>query len=354
LPSRDKDLPVRDNDVPIRASILRGLPTLIAELGGQGERFLTAYGVDEQLIAQHDAFVSLRLVERILEDAARLLGVFDFGLRMAAQQDPHILGPLAIAMENSRTIGDALDCADRFLFVLSPALSHEVIPDPLENPGVVAIRYASTTGTASPQSIDYGLGLVHRVVTLVNGGGPYGLRSVQLPHPPLAGESVYRDYFGTDVGFDSAHASLRLPRQLLSVPVRGGNDLLRDIAVDYLETHFGHEDVPVADLVTAVLEGQTGPDRPDLAKVARILSVHPRTLQRLLADEGVAFKDLVDGVRREQARDLIIGTSLTFSQIAAQVGLREQSSLTRAVRRWFGTSPSRLRSTANDRPELMG
>ena len=345
---------MRDNDLPIRASILRGLPALIAELGGPGEEFLGAYGVDERLTTQHDAFVSLRLVEQILEDAASRLGVMDFGLRMASEQDPDILGPLAIAMENSRTIGDALACADRFLFVLSPALSHEVIPDPLENPGVVAIRYASTTGTASPQSIDYGLGMVHRVVTLVHGGMPYGLRSVQLPHPQLAPESVYREHFGTEVGFDCAHAALRLPRHLLSVPVSGGNELLRDIAVDYLETHFGHDEVPIADLVTAILEGQAGPDRPDLAKVARILSLHPRTLQRLLADEGVGFKDLVDGVRRDQSRTLITTTDLPFSQIAAQVGLREQSSLTRAVRRWFGTSPSQLRSAANDRPELMG
>lgn len=341
---------MRDTDVPIRASILRGLPALITRLGGRGEEFLAAYGIDERLTAQHDTFISMRLVERVMEDAARRLGVPDFGLRMAAQQDPHILGPLAIAMENSPTVGDALECANRFLFVLSPALSHEVIPDPLENPGVLAIRYASTTGTASPQSIDYGLGMVHRVVTLVSGGGAYGLRSVQLPHPPLALEAVYREHFGAEVAFDSSDAVLRVPRQLLAVPVSGGNELLRDIAVDFLETHFGQDEVPVSDLVTVILEGQLGPDRPDLAKVARLLSLHPRSLQRLLASEGVGFKDLVDRVRREQARKLITTTDLSFSQIAVQVGLREQSSLTRAVQRWFGTSPSGLRRAAIDPP----
>ena len=339
---------MRDNDVPIRASILRGLPALITEFGGQGQQFLAAYGIDEGLTAQNDAYISVRLVERVLEDAARILDVPDFGLRMAAQQDPHILGPLAIAMENSPTVGDALECANRFLFVLSPALSHEVIPDPLENPGVLALRFASTTGTGSPQSIDYGIGMVHRVVTLVNGGGSYGLRSVQLPHPPLASETAYREHFGAEVTFNSERAVLRVPRQLVSVPVSGGNDLLRSIAMDFLETHFAHEDVPVSDLVTAMLEGQLGPDRPDLAKVARLLSLHPRSLQRLLADEGVGFKDLVDRVRREQARKLITTTDLSFTQIAVQVGLREQSSLTRAVQRWFGTSPSGLRRAGAD------
>lgn len=341
---------MRDSDLPIRAAILRGLPALVSEVGGSGDGFLAAYGVDERLPDQHDAFVSMRLVERILEDAARRLDVPDLGLRMAAQQDPHVLGPLAIAMENSRTVGDAIDCANRFLVVLSPALSQEVIPDPLGNSAVLGVRFASPSGSLAPQSIDYGLGMVHRVVTLVSGGGSYGLRLVQLPHPALAAEEVYRQHFGAEVTFDCPDAVLRVPRQLFSVPVSGGNEMLRDIAIDYLESHFGHEEVPVSDLVMAILEGQPGPDRPDLAKVARLLNLHPRSLQRLLAAEGVGFKDLVGRVRREQARKLITTTDLSFTRIAVQVGLREQSSLTRAVRRWFGTSPSDLRQTAREQP----
>ena len=336
---------MRDNDLPIRASMLRGLLELVTELGGTGEGLFASYGVEEQVTLEQDAFISLRLVERILEDTARRLDVPDLGLRLAARQDVHVLGPVAIAMENSHTVGDALDCANRFLLVVSPALSHQVIPDPLGNRALLAIRFASKTGTASPQSIDYGLGMVHRVVGLLSGGG-YGLRSVQLPHPRLAPEAAYREHFGADVSFDCADALLRIPRQLLAVPVEGGNELLREIAMDFLESHFGHEEVPISDLVSAILEGQPGPDRPDLAKVARLLNLHPRSLQRLLAGEGVAFKDLVDRARRAHAHTLITTTDLSFSQVAVQVGLREQSSLTRSVQRWFGTSPSELRRAA--------
>ena len=56
-------------------------------------------------------------------------------------------------------------------------------------------------------------------------------------------------------------------------------------------------------------------------------------------------------VRRQQTLNLITSTDLSFSQVAVRVGLREQSSLTRAVRRWFGMSPSRLRS-AGPSPRL--
>ncbi|WP_457112342.1 AraC family transcriptional regulator ligand-binding domain-containing protein [Marmoricola sp. URHA0025 HA25] len=336
---------MRDTDLPIRASVLDGLSALVTELGGSGDDFLAAYGVDALTPTSRDAFISLRLVERILDDAAHQLDAFDVGLRMAAQQDLNILGPLAIAMENSPTVGDALECANRFLFVLSPALSHAVVPDPLGNPGVLGVRFANSLGDGWPQGIDYGLGVTHRAVALVAGGVPYGLRSVQLPHARLAPESVYRDHFGAEVAFDCPDAVLRVPRQIMDLPVQGGNHLLLDIAMDFLESHFSDRAVPVSELVSVILTAQLGPEQPDLAKAARLLDLHPRSLQRLLTSEGVGFKDLVDRARRQHALDLITTTRLSFSQIAALVGMREQSSLTRAARRWFGMSPSQLRSS---------
>jgi AraC-like DNA-binding protein len=342
---------LQDTEMPIRASTLRGFAALVSSLGGSGQELLAESGLDEKEIARRDAFVSVRLLERLLEDAACRLAVPDFGLRMAAQQELQFLGPVAIAMENSRTIGEAVDCAKRYLFIHSPALSVEPIADPLGNPKVIGLRYLLGTPNASPQTTDYGIGIVHRVMVLINGDAPYGLQSVQLPHPCLAPVAAYRVFFGAQVRFDATNAVLRIPRRLLSTPVSGGNELLRDIAIDYLETHFGNKQLPVSDLVAEIVADHLGFYSPDLPKVARLLKLHPRTLQRTLATEGKTFNGIVDEVRQTQTLNLITKTDLSFSQIATQVGLREQSSLARAVRRWFHTSPSLLRSTTVDRTD---
>jgi AraC-like DNA-binding protein len=335
---------LRDTELPIRASTLRGFSALVTALGGAGRELLAASGVDEKEIAGRDTFVSVRLLEQLLEDASARLSVPDLGLRMAAQQGLDFMGPVAIAMENSRTIGEAVECAKRYLSVHSPAMSLEPIADPSGSPEVVGLRYRLATANASPQTTDYGIGIVHRVMLVINGGAPYGLRSVQLPHPRLAPEAVYRDFFGAPVRFDASNALLRVPRQLLLAPISGGNELLREIAIDYLETHFRHEQLPVSDLVAEIIADHLGFDSPDLPKVARLLKLHPRTLQRLLSREGRTFNEIVDEVRQSQTLNLITTTGLSFSQIATRVGMREQSSLARAVRRWFNTSPSRLRS----------
>jgi AraC-like DNA-binding protein len=174
-------------------------------------------------------------------------------------------------------------------------------------------------------------------------GRHHALRSVQLPHSRLAPEAAYRDFFGAPVTFDANNAVLRMPRQFLSAPISGGNELLREIAIDYLEAHF-HRQSPVSDLVAEIVADHLGFDSPDLTTVARLTNLHPRTLQRLLSREGRTFNEIVDQVRQRQTLNLITTTGLSFSQIATRVGLREQSSLARAVRRWFNTSPSRLRS----------
>src|SRR5206468_6475290 len=118
-------------------------------------------------------------------------------------------------------------------------------------------------------------------------------------------------FFGAPVRFDANNAVLRIPRQLLAAPASGGNELLREIAIDYLETHFGHEHIPVSDLVAEIIADHLGFDSPDLPKVARLLKLHPRTLQRLLSREGRTFNEIVDEVRQTQTLNLITKTDLS-------------------------------------------
>jgi len=170
----------------VRAAGLRGLPALIDDLGGDGRALFAAYGVAAALVDTDDAVIPSMVAGRLLETAAADRDCPDLGLRLAARQDTAILGPLAIAIENSATLGEALDCATRFLFVHSPALTIAQVADPSGRPGVVGLRYGSTEmDPMPPQVCDNGLGLLHRITVLLS-GGRYGLRSVHLTHRPLA------------------------------------------------------------------------------------------------------------------------------------------------------------------------
>ncbi|MDX5565554.1 helix-turn-helix transcriptional regulator [Streptomyces sp. ID05-04B] len=88
----------------------------------------------------------------------------------------------------------------------------------------------------------------------------------------------------------------------------------------------------------------TVPARIDV--IAEWLHLHPRTLQRRLAREGTSFQAILDEVRKNAAHRLLTGTDMPFSQVASMVELAGQAALTRAVRRWFGRTPSQVRREA--------
>ncbi|MCE3550698.1 AraC family transcriptional regulator [Pseudonocardia sp. RS11V-5] len=328
-----------------RAGVLRGLPAVVDRLGGDGTALLARFRVPGEAL-DTDAMLPVRLIARILETAAAELDRPDLGLLLAEQQDTGVFGPLAPALENARTFDDALQIATRFLFVRSPGVVVEQSDDPEATAGVVAIVLRTgEAGPAAPQLTDYGLGLLHRVVVLLY-GGRYGLRAVHLPHAPLAPVARYVDWFGADVRFDRPEPLLRVPSQLLRTAVPGNNPVLREIALDYMASHFGEPGRAVTSQVRMLLARSLGSAPVSIEAVARSLATPPRTLQRRLAAEGTTFETVLDEVRRDTAHRLVTETDVPLSQVAALVGFTRQSTLTRAVHRWFGCTPRALRKAA--------
>lgn len=336
----------------IRAASLRGFVPLVRELGGDPEGYLRRFGIPAATLASDDGLLPITEHDLMLDTVAEELGCPDVGLRLASFQDLSILGPLALAIESSSNVAEALQCASRFMFVHSPALSVGVEPDPRGSRGVIAVTYRKDLRESpySPQAMELGLGLFHRVaVSLL--GSITGLRSVELSHAPLSPVSRYLDFFGVDVKFGSGMAALRLERQLLDAQFAGADEGIRRLAIEYLAREYPDPSGMVSVQVRRVLVGSLGVAVavPSLGSSARLLGMHPRTLQRRLAQEDTTHETILDDVRREAARRLIATTDLPLTQVGLLVGFAEQSTLSHAVRRWFGVSPRELRGAAGRR-----
>jgi AraC-like DNA-binding protein len=81
------------------------------------------------------------------------------------------------------------------------------------------------------------------------------------------------------------------------------------------------------------------------AGIARLFSMHRRTLNRHLHTEGLGFRQLANEVRFEIACELLANTDMALSQIAAVLRYSELSAFTRAFRRWSGQTPSAWRTS---------
>jgi AraC-like DNA-binding protein len=98
-------------------------------------------------------------------------------------------------------------------------------------------------------------------------------------------------------------------------------------------------------VVAELLRAELGviEDHPSLESVASRLRIGPRTLQRRLVDEGLSFRDLLNDVRTERARELLTETEAPVIDIAVELGYSSATHFTRAFRRSTGHTPSDLR-----------
>lgn len=78
---------------------------------------------------------------------------------------------------------------------------------------------------------------------------------------------------------------------------------------------------------------------PTIEHVARLLRMPVRTLQRRLRQSGFSYSALVEETRFELACRLLDEPHAQVAAVAKALGYTDQSSFSRAFRRWSGMSP---------------
>jgi AraC-like DNA-binding protein len=339
----------------IRSAGLRGLRAVVAELGGDAETYARMAGLPVEALDSDDVLVEDVALAALLELAAADRRCADLGLRVAARQDLTMLGSLALAIQHSPTVGDALECTTKYLFVHGRSLSLTLGPDPGGRADGAALYYRPCTTAGPVQGTDLALGFIHRAMRYLH-QGDYGLYGVALPYAPAAPPERYQEFFGAPVRFRQPlqAALLRVPRSLLDREIAGVNETLRRLALAFLAeqapgaaTRDPRSRAELVTRVRAVVDGSLGTRNADVAAVAGQLGLHPRTLQRRLEAHGTTFAAIVDEARRDTAYRLVTTTDLSLGQVAGMVGFAEQSALSRAARRWWGRSARAVRSEAD-------
>jgi AraC-like DNA-binding protein len=305
---------------------------------------LTRYHIPPESLDDEDALVPVRSVLNLLEDSAVATRCLDFGLRLAQSQDISVLGPLAVAMQNSPTVADALQFASRHLFVQSPALVLTVVQNSSLVPGCVELRFEILLPRepVQRQAFDLCLGDLHRILQFL-ARDHHDLKAVALPHAPVAPLSAYARFFGARVYVAQEHGGLHVGRRTLTATLQAVNESLRQIAVDYLDANFRDPGQSVTSRVRLALRRTLSSNQGRKTAIADMLGMHQRTLQRRLDAEKTSFDEIREEVRKQAALRYLCETRIPLTQLTSLLGLSEQSALTRSCRRWFGATPSAVR-----------
>ncbi|MEO1732354.1 MAG: AraC family transcriptional regulator ligand-binding domain-containing protein [Pseudomonadota bacterium] len=174
-------------------------------------------------------------------------------------------------------------------------------------------------------------------------------RAVHLMTERPADDRVYQEHFGCPIHFNAERDALEV-----AIPSESQTNRLSDDGMSkFFDTHLDTQLSQIND--TSALErrivDQIGEALcegvPTLAEVAGPLGMSTRTLQRRLSSEGLAYQDLVTAARKSLSEQLLKRTDYALAEIAFLTGFSDQSTFTRAFKRWHGQTPASYRRGAS-------
>lgn len=83
----------------------------------------------------------------------------------------------------------------------------------------------------------------------------------------------------------------------------------------------------------------------ELPSIARHCAMSERSLQRALRVRGTSYDQLLSETRQELAGQFFADQTLSVEQIAEKLGYGSPTAFYRAVKKWYGVSPSEIRQT---------
>jgi AraC-like DNA-binding protein len=171
-------------------------------------------------------------------------------------------------------------------------------------------------------------------------GSAWRPSEVFLPHRVPVDPSVYRVTFGVVPHFDAAFCALRFPAHWVERRVAGADPVRKREALAAIHRlgRPGLVELVRRALLRLLLSGSSSGD-----ELAAMLSMHRRTLNRRLADEGTSYRAVLDDVRLQVARQLLAYSELPLDDVAAALGYAGIGPFTHSFRRWTGMSPGRWR-----------
>ena len=175
--------------------------------------------------------------------------------------------------------------------------------------------------------------------------GDFSLVAVHFMSDRPADEGIYQEHFRCPIHFGADRDALEVMTTVASRANRLSDDGMSKFFETHLDTQLSQindkselERRIVDQIGEALSEGV-----PTLAEVAGRLGMSTRTLQRRLSADGLAYQDLVLDARKSLSEQLLRRTDYVLAEIAFLTGFSDQSTFTRAFKRWYGQTPANYR-----------
>ena len=322
--------PLSSNPDAATQSLL-GLAALAAELGAQGvsvKDLFARTGVSTSQLEDVNARISHRQRLAIYQNAKALARRSDIGLLAGARQRISDFGIYGYAMVSSLNFGEALMFSLEHITLAGPAVKQ--ISFRIEGQTAILRSHGfDTLGDLVPFVAEFWRSSMTSLFSRVLETRFPSTRMV-FPFPPPIHWRNYELLFSCPVEFNADRLEWHFHADVLELPCPNANPITAKICQQVCAVMLT-EGPGESDLVRKIrIACLNSPKRfPAAAEIVQELGLSLRTLHRHLADEGLSYQSIVDGMRQAVATELLENTHLGIKQVAERTGFAERQAFAR-------------------------
>jgi AraC-like DNA-binding protein len=325
-----------------RSQILTGFAPLARSLGLSPGRLAKSCGLDLAALNDLDARISAKAFAALLERAADLSKLQDFGLRLAESRELGILGPVGIVIRQETDLRSALHSLARYMPVHNESLDLKLEEE--RGIAVLSLSVRLPGLTEARQVTELSMGTFFRILRKL-AGPEWKPSRVCFEHSAPRSDAPHRRFFGCRVEFEHDFTGIVFRAADLDAPLAMSDAMLARYAHRYLDSMMQHRAAAATDKVRELVRLWLASGDCSAERVARGLGVDRRTVHRYLSRNNETFSSVLAEVRSELATRLLIGHR-PVSEVANLVGFSGQAAFSRWFTQSFGCSPTAWRTSA--------
>lgn len=338
-----KDIEPAMTTIPmIRSSLISAVVAQMAATGSDPAPLLRQYGFFGAVLSNPYALVPLHRFVAFCEDAALRTGDEALGLRIGQAISSGHQGPAGFIFSASKTVGEALRRYVQLMAAWQDAAHTGVVAF---GKGSQAYIYRITDERVRErrQDAELTLSIVHQQLKSVL-GRDWRPMAVHFEHAAPADLRPHRKIFGAALSFGEPINRLVLANSDLAIRLSPHDHSLWPFIERHL-TDLSKErrsTLSVREQVDNAIVNRMGLGNVGLQSISADLGLSVRTLQRRLDEEGVTFAALLYRARRRVAESSLRKPRARIVDVANALGYADSAVLSRAFKRWTGSSPGRF------------
>ncbi len=338
----------RDGDhAYIRTTALLGFHELVERIGGDPDALLRMADIAAGPLHDIGGLMSFRRYVDLHEISARELNRPAFALEWVRATPSHFpnLGPLAYLGYFATDIREWAETGLCYWRLHCNGFTMQLFED-IEGPDAIFRYRHLMPSLPMRQATERTLGNIVELTRVIGNHPDKNPTLVRFQHARPRDISLHEAMFRCPLEFDAEHSEILFDKEALDYKTVGAIKLPRTVLGFYIRSRL--RAMPIYDqtmkaTVELAVAGVIGTRRCNVQFVSDSLGLTPKKLQRLLAEEGTSFSDILDDARRAAAIRMVKRSNAPIANIAGLLDYSSTPAFILAFKRWMRMSPTKFR-----------